>query len=102
MDFLARKPNPYVPTYSLPAIADKSNISKALANTAPIIPAFDRDHDGQLTRDDAIVPGSKLLGAARSDHFALALVTRYNPIRASGPVESLLQSDKLGSSAKSQ
>ena len=63
MDFLARKPNPYVPTYSLPAIADKSNISKALANTAPIIPAFDRDHDGQLTRDDAIVPGSKLLGA---------------------------------------
>ncbi len=73
MDFLARNPNPYVPTYSLPAIADKSNMSKALANAAPIIAAFDRDHDGQLTRGDAIVPGSKLLGAARSDHFALAL-----------------------------
>jgi len=73
MDFLARNPNPYVPTYSLPAIADKSNLSKALANAAPLIAAFDRDHDGQLTRGDAIVPGSKLLGAARSDHFALAL-----------------------------
>ena len=73
MDFLARNPNPYVPTYSLPAIADKSNMSKALANAAPIIAAFDRDQDGQLTRGDAIVPGSKLLGAARSDHFALAL-----------------------------
>ncbi len=73
MDFLARNPNPYVPTYSLPAIADKSNLSKALANAAPMIAAFDRDHDGQLTRGDAIVPGSKLLGAARSDHFALAL-----------------------------
>ncbi|MBY0508062.1 MAG: LssY C-terminal domain-containing protein [Bryobacteraceae bacterium] len=73
MDFLARNPNPYVPTYSLPAIADKSNLSKALANAAPVIAAFDRDHDGQLTRGDAIVPGSKLLGAARSDHFALAL-----------------------------
>ena len=73
MDFLARHPNPYVPTYSLPAIANKDNMSKALANAAPIIAAFDRDHDGQLTRADAIVPGSKLLGAARSDHFALAL-----------------------------
>ncbi len=73
MDFLARHPNPYVPTYSLPAIADKTNMSKALANAAPIIAAFDRDHDGQLTRGDAIVPGSKLMGAARSDHFALAL-----------------------------
>lgn len=73
MDFLARNPNPYVPTYSLPAIAGKNNMSKALANAAPIIAAFDRDHDGQLTRGDAIVPGSKLLGAARSDHFALAL-----------------------------
>ena len=73
MDFLARNPNPYVPTYSLPAIANKDNMSKALANAAPIIAAFDRDNDGQLTRADAIVPGSKLLGAARSDHFALAL-----------------------------
>ncbi len=73
MDFLARNPNPYVPTYSLPAIAGKSNMSKALANAASIIAAFDRDNDGQLTRGDAIVPGSKLLGAARSDHFALAL-----------------------------
>ncbi len=34
---------------------------------------FDHDQDGQLTRADAIVPGSKLLGAARSDHFAFAL-----------------------------
>ncbi len=73
MEFLARNPNPYVPTYSLPAIADKDNMSKALANAAPMIAAFDRDHDGQLTRGDAIVPGSRLLGAARSDHFALAL-----------------------------
>ncbi len=73
MDFLARFPNPLVPTYSLPAVADKDNMSKALANAAPIIAAFDPAQDGQLTRGDAIVPGSKLLGAARSDHFALAL-----------------------------
>ena len=73
MDFLARNPNPFVPTYSLPAVANKENMSKALANAAPIIAAFDRDQDGQLTRGDAVVPGSKLLGAARSDHFALAL-----------------------------
>ena len=29
--------------------------------------------DGQLLKDDAIVPGAKFLGAALADHFAIAL-----------------------------
>lgn len=48
-------------------------MSKSVANTARVIMAYDKDQDGQLTRGDAIVPGSKILGAALSDHFALAL-----------------------------
>ena len=73
MAFLGKYPDPFVPTYSIPAIADASNMSKAVASTAKVIAAFDKDQDGQLTRPDAIVPGSKILGGARSDHFALAL-----------------------------
>jgi hypothetical protein len=71
--FLAAHPKPYVPTYSLPAIADDSILSKAVAQSARVVAAFDKFNDGQLTRIDATVPGSKVLGAARSDHFALAL-----------------------------
>jgi len=71
--FLGRYPDPLVPTYSLPAIATDSNMSKSVASTAKVIAAFDKDQDGQLTRADAIVPGSKYLGGAKSDHFALAL-----------------------------
>jgi dienelactone hydrolase len=73
MAFLAKYPDPLVPTYSIPAIATDAIMSKAVATTAKVVAAFDRDQDGQLTRPDAIVPGSKVLGGAKSDHFALAL-----------------------------
>ena len=35
--------------------------------------AFAKMHDGQLTKDDATVPGAKYLGAAKGDHLAVAL-----------------------------
>ncbi len=34
---------------------------------------YDPLQDGQLTRQDAIVPGSTYLGVAKGDHFAVAL-----------------------------
>ena len=71
--FLATYPHPVVPTYSLIAKSDATNTSKALMQTWKILNAFGAAQDGQLLKDDAIVPESKYLGAALSDHFALAL-----------------------------
>jgi hypothetical protein len=62
-----------VPTYSLIAKSDQTTTSKALLETWRVLSAFGGDEDGQLLRDDAIVPGAKFLGAALADHFAVAL-----------------------------
>jgi hypothetical protein len=71
--FLAAHPKPYVPSYSIIAASDKDNTSKSLAQTWMVLKAYSEQQDGQLLRKDAIVPFSRYLGAARSDHFALAL-----------------------------
>ena len=71
--FLAAHPQPVVPTYSIIAKSDATTTSKALLQTWRILSSFGGDEDGQLLRDDAIVPGAKFLGAALADHFAIAL-----------------------------
>ncbi len=71
--FLAQYPNPIVPSYSLPAVSDSSTTSKALAETWKLLQVFGGREDSQLIYEDAILPGSKILGAARADHLAVAL-----------------------------
>jgi hypothetical protein len=71
--FLSSYPDPVVPTYSLVAISDKTNTSKALLEAQTLLSVFDPANDGQLTKWDAIVPGARYLGAARADHLAVAL-----------------------------
>lgn len=71
--FLAKYPNTYVPTYSVPAVADKDKVSKAMMQAWTMMNSFAPRNDAQLAEEDATIPGSKYLGAARSDHFALAL-----------------------------
>lgn len=71
--FLSQYPKPYVPTYSIPAVADKDKVSKAMMQSWTLLNSFSIRNDAQLTEADAIIPGSIYLGAARSDHFALAL-----------------------------
>jgi hypothetical protein len=71
--FLARYPNPFVPTYSIPAVADKDKVSKVMMQAWTMMNSFAPRNDAQLAEEDATIPGSKYLGAARSDHFALAL-----------------------------
>ncbi len=71
--FLTAHPNPVVPTYSIIGKADQSTTSKALLETWRMLSAYGGDEDGQLLRDDAVVPGAKYLGAALADHFAIAL-----------------------------
>jgi hypothetical protein len=71
--FLAEHPDPIVPTYSISAMSDKTNTSKMLLQAWQILFAYDAQEDSQLTRQDAIVPGSTLLGALKADHLAVAL-----------------------------
>ena len=71
--FLAQYPTPVVPSYSLPAVSDASTTSKGLAESWKMMSAFALRQDSQLAHDDAVIPGSKLLGAARADHLAIAL-----------------------------
>ncbi|WP_031500907.1 LssY C-terminal domain-containing protein [Bryobacter aggregatus] len=71
--FLAEYPAPFVPTYSMPAVADKDKVSKAMVQSWTLLNSFSSRNDAQLSEVDAIIPGSTYLGAARSDHFALAL-----------------------------
>jgi hypothetical protein len=77
--FLAAHPNPVVPTYSIVAKSGENNTSKALMQTWRILATYGVGEDGQLLRDDAIVPGAKFLGAAMADHFAIALPFDKSP-----------------------
>jgi hypothetical protein len=71
--FLAAYPDPVVPSYSLPAVSDRSNTSKALLESWQLMAFLAGRQDSQLAYEDAIVPGSKILGTARADHLAVAL-----------------------------
>ncbi len=71
--FLVAHPDPVVPTYSLPTISDRDNTSKMLLQTWQLLAAFGEKQDSQLTHSDQIIPGSKYLGLALADHFAVAL-----------------------------
>jgi len=71
--FLTAHPSSPVPTYSLIAKSDQSTTSKSLLQTWRVLSSYGSAQDGQLLRDDAIVPGAKFLGAALADHFAVAL-----------------------------
>jgi len=71
--FLAAHPSTGVPSYSIVAKSDRTNTSKALLQTWQMLSTYGDGEDGQLLRDDAIVPGAKFLGAALADHFAIAL-----------------------------
>jgi len=71
--FLASYPDPFVPTYSVAASSDKTNTSRALLQSWQLLSSFGALQDGQLIKDDAVVPGAKYLGIVKGDHFAVAL-----------------------------
>ena len=77
--FLTAHPTSPVPTYSLIAKSDESSTSKSLLQTWRVLSSYGSAQDGQLLRDDAIVPGAKFLGAALADHFAVALPFDKSP-----------------------
>ena len=71
--FLASYPRAGVPAYSVTAQSSRENTSNSLLELWRLLQSYGSAEDGQLLKPDAIVPGSKFLGAALADHFAVAL-----------------------------
>ena len=71
--FLASYPRAGVPSYSIVAESSRENTSKSLLESWILLQSFGTAEDGQLLKQDAILPDSKFLGAALADHFAIAL-----------------------------
>lgn len=77
--FLASYPHVNVPTYSVAGQSSRENTSKSLLQTWQLLQSFGTAEDGQLLKQDAILPDAKYLGTALADHFAIAL-----PFESSG------------------
>ena len=71
--FLSSYPQSGVPTYSIIAQSDAQNTSKSLAETWQLLATYGPVEDGQLLKEDAVLPDAKFLGSAHADHFAIAL-----------------------------
>ena len=71
--FLTAHPTLPVPTYSLPAVSDKLHTSKGLLESWQLMSFLAQRQDSQLAYEDAILPGSVVLGTARADHLAVVM-----------------------------
>jgi len=71
--FLAAHPNAEVPSYSLPSVSDRPHTSKGLLESWQLMSFVAARQDSQLAYEDAILPGSTVLGTARADHLAVAM-----------------------------
>jgi hypothetical protein len=60
-------------TYSLVGVVDKDQTSKPLHTTYELQSLYSIDQDSQMVAEEAIIPGARFLGAAKGDHWALAL-----------------------------
>ncbi len=68
--------------FSLVAMAEQRDVSRALAGYYRELALVDPHNDGQVLPEDAVLPNSLLLGYARADHWAVA-----QPFsRAGGPL----------------
>jgi len=87
--FLASYPRLNVPTYSIIAQSNRDSTSKTLLESWIMLGSYGSGEDGQLLKEDAVLPESRYLGAAVADHFAIAL-----PFEASAQKELSAGMDK--------
>lgn len=59
--------------YSLAAFTTRDRVARALTAPWKSLLKHDRRNDGQLLPEDALIPGSTLLGYLDADHWAVAL-----------------------------
>jgi hypothetical protein len=67
------RPAPSLRTYSLVGVVDKDQTSKPLHTMWELQSLYSIDQDSQMVAEEAIIPGARFLGAAKGDHWALAL-----------------------------
>jgi hypothetical protein len=70
-DFVASRP-PF-PTYSVLAVATGGPVNPLLSPFQKLLSRIDERNDGQVLIEDAVVPGSTVLGVFRADHWSLTL-----------------------------
>lgn len=69
--FTASKPR--FRTYSVIAVAEGVPVNPLLAGFHRWLSKVDQRNDGQVLLEDAVVPGSTVLGVFRADHWSIAL-----------------------------
>ena len=67
------KPASSLRTYSLVGVVDKDHTSTPLHTMWQLQSIYSIDQDSQMVAEEAIIPGARFLGAAKGDHWALAL-----------------------------
>lgn len=72
-EFLSEHPSLGVPVYSVVAISQRSNTSKALLECWALMTVYGPRQDSLLLDSDAIFPGGNNLGAVLADHWAVAM-----------------------------
>jgi dienelactone hydrolase len=73
----------HVRYYSLAAFTTRDRVATALATPWKSLLKHDRRTDGQLLAEDALIPGSTLLGYLDADHWAVALhIEHESPLLA--------------------
>jgi hypothetical protein len=73
-EWLAKNPLPSnVRFYSLVALPDPERVSRIIRGSYKKLGKIDWRNDSQVIYDDAIVPGSTLLGFVNADHWAVAV-----------------------------
>ena len=71
--FLRKYPEPFVPTFSIVAVADEARVSRALRPFWDRLAKYSLDQDGMVIASEAIPPRARFLGVVRADHWAVAL-----------------------------
>ena len=79
----------HVRYYSLAAFTTRGRVARSLVLSWEILLDYGRRNDGQLLPEDALVPGSTLLGYLDADHWAVALdIEGESPLLAHREVEA--------------
>lgn len=65
--------NPPFKTYSVIAVAAEGPVNPFLADFHRLLARIDQRNDGQVLMEDAVIPGSTVLGVFRADHWSIAL-----------------------------
>lgn len=79
----------HVRYYSLAAFTTRERVARSLVLSWELLLEHGRRNDGQLLAEDALVPGSTLLGYLDADHWAVALdIEDDSPLLAHRKVEA--------------